>query len=775
MSDFPPLIADLALILICAGVITIIFRRLKQPLVLGYIVAGFIASPHTTFTPSVVDEASIHIWAEIGVIFLLFSIGMEFSIKKLMKSGSSAIIAFLILITTMMIVGVLVGVSFGWKRMDCIYLGGMIAMSSTTIIYKAFDDLGLRQQHFATLVISVLILEDIFAVVLMVLLSTMAVSQNVEGTQLVYCILKLVFYLILWFTVGIFLIPLFLKKCRKWMSDETLLVVSLALCFGMVVLASQAGFSAAFGAFIMGSILAETVDVERIEHLVSPVKDLFGAVFFVSVGMMADASVIADYWLPILVITLVILIGNSLLGTVAFLISGQSLKVSTRCGFSLAQIGEFSFIIASLGMSLGVISNFLYPIVVAVSVLTAFTSPYMIRFSEPLSKWLERKLPPSWITIINNYSAGRSATTSGEARHWRKLVLSNLMMVVLFSVLCIGIIVAAFHFSPLLAQMLPLWASDLLSVIIIIAVLSPFLYALIMKNKHSRELLDFFKNNRYYRAMLISLFILRIVIAMVFVIVVVSHFYHLLTAILVTVVIATIFILSIKRTKRLFKELERVFIENLNSREINDMHNGRKKPKYAVELLDRDLHLLEFEVPMESAWGGMTLKELNLAQKYGVHIASLLRGSYRINIPGGNVHVFPGDKIQVIGSDEQLDTFGDDLKKEQIALDESNLLEREMIFRQLVIESGSSFIDKTIIESGIRDTYQCLVVGFERDGIPYAKAPIRIPLKEGDILRVVGEKKQLKALKTANSGRLLQKHKINSQNKENEGDKVIPL
>ena len=349
MSHLTPLISDLALILICAGITTLIFKKLKQPLVLGYIVAGFLCSPHFQFTPSVADEVNMQIWSEIGVIFLLFALGLDFSFKKMLKSGSSTVIAACTIIFCMILIGMFVGWLFGWKQMDCMFLGGMLAMSSTTIIYKAFDDMGLRQQRFAGIVLSILVLEDILAIVLMVMLTTLAVSKNFEGGEMAYSIVKLVFFLVLWFVVGIYLIPLFLRRVRRLMSNETLLIVSLALCFGMVVLAAKVGFSPAFGAFVMGSILSETIDSERIEHLVNPVKDLFGAIFFVSVGMMVDPAMIVEYIGPIIVIVLAILVGQTVFGTGGVLLSGQPLKIAVQCGFSLTQIGEFAFIIASLG------------------------------------------------------------------------------------------------------------------------------------------------------------------------------------------------------------------------------------------------------------------------------------------------------------------------------------------------------------------------------------------------------------------------------------------
>ena len=432
MSHLAPLIADLALILISASLMTLLFKKLKQPLVLGYVVAGFLASPHLSFTPSVMDTANIQTWADIGVIFLLFALGLEFSFKKIVKVGGPAIIAACTIIFCMILVGVAVGTSFGWKRMDCIFLGGMIAMSSTTIIYKAFDDLGILKKQFTGLVLSVLILEDILAIVLMVMLSTMAVSNNFEGTEMLESVAKLLFFLILWFVVGIYLIPELLKRCRKLMSDETMLIVSLGLCFGMVVIAAHTGFSAAFGAFIMGSILAETLEAEHIEQLVKPVKDLFGAIFFVSVGMMVDPGMIVEYAIPILVITLAVIVGQSLFGTLGVLLSGQPLKTAMQCGFSLTQIGEFAFIIASLGVSLNVTSHFLYPIMVAVSVITTFLTPYMIRLAEPASNFVDAHMPKRWKGFLDRYTSGSRAVNHDSL--WKRLIVSLVRITVVYSI-----------------------------------------------------------------------------------------------------------------------------------------------------------------------------------------------------------------------------------------------------------------------------------------------------------------------------------------------------
>lgn len=474
MSQLPTLIADLALILICAGIMTLLFKKLKQPLVLGYVVAGFLASPHMPFTPSVMDSANIKTWADIGVIFLLFALGLEFSFKKIVKVGGSAIIAACTIIFCMILLGIGVGMSFGWHRMDSLFLGGMIAMSSTTIIYKAFDDLGLRKKQFTGLVLSILILEDILAIVLMVMLSTMAVSHNFEGTEMLESIGKLLFFLILWFVVGIYLIPEFLKRCRKLMGEETLLIVSLALCFGMVVMAANTGFSAAFGAFIMGSILAETIEAESIDRLVKPVKDLFGAIFFVSVGMMVDPAMIVEYAIPIIVITLAVILGQAIFGTFGVILSGKPLKTAMQCGFSLTQIGEFAFIIASLGVSLHVTSDFLYPIVVAVSVITTFLTPYMIRLAEPASTFVDAHLPESWRKFLMRYSSG-SQTALNHENLWKKLLIAMVRITVVYSIVSISIIALSFRFVvPFFKENLPHFWASLLGAVFVILCIAPF-------------------------------------------------------------------------------------------------------------------------------------------------------------------------------------------------------------------------------------------------------------------------------------------------------------
>lgn len=750
MSELAPIIADLALILILAGAMTILFKKLKQPLVLGYIVAGFLASPHFGLTPSVVDTANIQTWADIGVIFLLFALGLEFSFKKIVKVGGPAIIAALTIIIGMIFLGITVGTAFGWKKMDAIFLGGMIAMSSTTIIYKAFEDLGLSKKGFASLVMSILILEDILAVVLMVMLSTMAVSNSVEGMEMLQSILKLVFFLILWIVVGLYIIPLFLKWARNLMNDETLLVVSLGLCFGMVVIAAKTGFSAAFGAFIMGSILAETLESEKIDKLVKPVKDLFGAIFFVSVGMMVDPSMIVEYALPIIAITLTVLVGQATFATLGVLFSGKSLKTAMQCGFSLTQIGEFAFIIASLGVSLGVTSDFLYPIVVAVSVITIFLTPYMIRLAEPAYALVEKRLPDKWKGFLDRYASG-SAPAASKQNYWKTYLVEIVKFTVVYSIICLAIILIGTNFlEPLLKGLLPGIWGDVVAVTVMIVFMSPFLRSIMIKKNRSDEFNALWEESRANRPALLASIIARIVLAMMFVFYVLGRYFHLSVGLVVVLAagIISVMIMS-KKLKKQSITIEKTFMNNLRAKDVRNEYLGQQRPQYAGELLSKDMHLAEFDIPAEAPWVGESLSQLALGKRFGVHVVSILRGTLRLNIPKASDRIFPCDRIQVIGTDQQLEALGEQISSSAVKTDPETMEKSEMVLHQFLIGEGSAFAGKDIRNCGIRDDYHCLVAGVESsDGTLHAPT-VGVPFSEGDILWVVGEKDNVAALMRA--------------------------
>ena len=619
-------------------------------------------------------------------------------------------------------------------------------MSSTTIIYKAFDDMGLRQQKFAGMVMSVLILEDILAIVMMVMLSAIAGGSNPDGEQMLGSIVKIGFFLVLWFIVGIFAIPWFLRSVRKLVNNETLLIVALGLCCGMAVLSTKVGFSSAFGAFVMGSILAETVEAEKIIKLVEPVKNLFGAIFFVSVGMLVDAKILVEYALPMLALVCTILVGQAILGTLGFMLGGESLKSAMRCGFSMSQIGEFSFIIASLGLSLGVISNFLYPVVVAVSVITTFLTPYMIRLATPTYLVMEKHLPDKLINVLNHFAMSHPSTT--QQSKWKSLLKQMTINTVAYSILSAAVITLMFTFVlPFMRSLFPGWRlhwyANAITGLLTIIIIAPFLRAIVMKKNHSNEWKRLWVESSINRIPLLFTIFVRFVIALGFIFYICNYLTRFTNALMIIIGVVVVSLMIASRwTKKRSIKMERVFIHNLRSRDIMAQVNGEKKPLYEGHLLDRDIHISEFEVPVDSTWGGKSLQQLHLRQRFGIDMSSIMRGSQRLNIPNGETIIFPGDKLQVIGNDEQLQKFATSIAQD-IYPEDLEIEKREMKLRQLIISSKSEFCGKSLIESGIRDKYNCMVVGLEEGQENLTKVSPSYQFQKGDILWIVGEESDL--------------------------------
>ena len=745
------LISDLALILISAGIVTILFKRLKQPLVLGYIVAGFLAGPHMPYTPSVTDMSSIHTWADIGVIFMMFTLGLEFSFKKIVKMGLGPIIAACCVMFCMISVGSAVGHVFGWSNMNSLFLGGMLAMSSTTIIYKAFDDLGLRQKKFAGEVLSVLILEDILGILLMVVLSALAASQRFEGMELVQSLFQLAFFLILWFVVGVYVVPTFLRSTQRWMNGETLLVVSIGLCFLLVVCATKAGYSSAFGAFMMGSILAETVQAESIEKVVSPVKDLFGAIFFVSVGMLVDPAILVQYWLPILVICLSIVVGQAVFGTASFLISGQPLRTAIQGGFSLAQIGEFAFIIASLGVTLHVTSDFLYPVVVAVSIITTFLTPYMIRASMPAYNLLERVIPSQVLRRIDRKgqtdAQGEPHSDSEPSRRvWHELLMALLSQVGAYLTLSIAVILISFAvLLPLCRASLGHWPGNAVCGLLTLLAASPFLRAIVMRKNRSVQWKEIRQRSRLNRMALWLTFAVRFAVAVAAVYYVLDFLsplwwpWHMVASILLVMLM-----LASRGVKWVSIKLERTFLQNLRSRDVQARLGQGGEPAYAGRLTSRNVHLAELCLPEDSAWAGQRLRDLGFSHADGVMLAAIVRGNHRINIPDGETMLFPLDVMEVIGDDESLQTFALRMQAE-VRTDWADA-NRRLQLRRVILREGSPFIGHTLSESGIRAEYHCMVVGFEDNAGNIIPATADRMILRSDAMWVVGEDNDIRQL-----------------------------
>lgn len=745
MSEIPSLISDLAVILVSAGLVTLLFKKLKQPVVLGYVVAGILAGPSIEEIPTVSDVESIRIWADIGVIFLLFALGLDFSFKKLMKVGGTAVIGAITIVIGMMTAGYATGLTLGWGHMNSLFLGGMLSMSSTTIIFKAFDDMGLRNQRFAGVVFGILVVEDLFAVLLMVLLSTVAVSKHVEGMELLNSVVKLGVFLLFCFVVGIYLIPSFLKQTKRFLNEETMLIVTIGLCLGMVMIATQAGFSSALGAFVMGSILAETVEAERIERLIKPVKDLFGAIFFVSVGMLIDPAMLWEYKVPILIITVVVMVGQICFASLGVLLSGQPIKIAIQSGFSLAQIGEFAFIIASLGLTLKVTDSFLYPIVVAVSVVTTFFTPYMIRLSDPAYRLADRWIPVRWKEWLTKFAAG--STTIRQKSTWHKLLKALARIVGTYTAVTLVLIFLMLRFmTPLIQTYIPGIRGNLIALTLILVLISPMLRAIMMKKNHSTEFQQLWHDSKFNRGPLISLIILRIVLCAGILMLPIARLVNAAAGLLLA--ICCVLILLIITSKRLKKHsilMERRFFSNLSARELEEERHAPINQRFANHLLERDLHLADFEVKQNSPSMGKSLKELNFRQKCNVNVVTIIRGEQRINIPGGEERLYPFDKLVVVGADDDLTHFRHYLEERYKQSAEGHSAERreEMRMEQILISSDSRLVGRSIIESGIRDKAACLVIGIERGNRSIQNPPPTTVFEQGDIVWLVGERSKL--------------------------------
>ena len=745
MSEIAPLISDLAVILIAAGIITLIFKCLKQPVVLGYIVAGILAGPAVPYIPTVSDPTNIKIWADIGVIFLLFAMGLEFSFKKLMTVGGTAVIASITIVSGMMFLGYTAGNALGFSHLSSIFLGGMLSMSSTAIVFKAFDDMGLRGQKFTGVVLGVLVVEDLVAVVLMVLLSTLAVSKQVEGMEMLESILKLGAFLIFWSLLGIYLIPSFLKKIKPFLNDETLLIIALGFCLGMVMIAAKAGFSSALGAFVMGSLLAETIEAEKIEKLVKPVKDLFAAIFFVSVGMMIQPDLLIEYLVPICILTILVIIGQIFFGSLGVLLSGQPLKIALQSGFSLTQIGEFAFIIASLGVSLKVTDDYLYPVIVAVSVVTTFLTPYMIRMATPVYQLIDNYLPSSIKLMLNRYSSG--SNTVKHKSTWNKLLKSMLLDVILYTVLTIFSIIIFFTYvNPIIRENILGFKGALLSLSIILAIILPFLWAIIMKKNHSPEFLKLWNDSKFNRGPLVSLIAIKLLLCASILMPVIVHIFNVVSGVgFIITLLILIMIILYKKLKKRSLSIEKRFIDNFNGKTTDSNIGSPLTDNILKSLPFNDLHLMDFVVGQESSIVGRSLKEINFRQKYGINIVSIIRGERQINIPRGEERLYPFDKIIIVGTDEELDLFQEIIQKQdkeyrdQLAQSFNNNIKIE----QFNIEPDSTLIGRSIQQSDIRDKNACLILGIERDGKSMMNPPSQTVFKENDNVWVAGEYRQI--------------------------------
>ncbi|MEZ3532700.1 MAG: cation:proton antiporter [Muribaculaceae bacterium] len=732
------LIGDLAWILLLGAVVTLLFKKMKQPVVLGYILAGFLASPKFTYLPSISNLENIEFWADLGIVVLMFTLGLEFSFKKLMNSGSSAVITALIIITGMTFAGFGVGKILQLNSINCIFLGGMISMSSTTIILKTLTDLGMRQKKFASLVLAVLIIEDLFAVLMLVLLSSLAMG-NVEGMDLLFSVGKLLFFLIIWFLVGVYVLPTFFTKVKDFLNNETLLVVAMGLCFSMAVFSVICGFSLELGAFVMGSILAGTMVAERMEKVVQPVKDLFGAVFFISVGMMVDPAVLVSYWWEILLLAVVVICGMIFFGTLGMLVTGQTLRVAIESGFTLTQVGEFSFIIASLGMSLGVLQESIYPIIVAVSVITIFTTPYFVKLSQPAYQFAESHLPGRLGFLIDRYSS-QVTDSSNTKRLWRDILSRYLWRIVLFSVVLLAIILVSRQFLfPLCERYLHDWGR-LCATAITFAAMLPFLFALSFSSTKPDERMKLHASASFYDVPLVAMRIIRYIVALLFIVYMMTIAYNGLVAWITGVVCFSIIIIfaSSKLLTR-YGNIEKKFMDNLNIRENTRLGLNNK--------LVSDLHLAYIEVGAYCPFVGDKLKDTGLRSDYGVSVASIQRDNIFMPLPSSDARIFPGDVLGVIGNDEQIKHLNDDIERDEKAFRSVEVSKQEIELRSIPLSANSPIINVPLGKTNLRTDYYSMIVKVQRGEDEFEQPGPSTVLREGDIIWVVGDPNRIDKMK----------------------------
>lgn len=752
MSEVAPLISDLAFILVIAGIVTVVFKWLKQPVILGYIVAGIIAGPSITFLPTVTDSANIQTWADIGVIFLLFAMGLDFSFKKLMNVGMTAVIAAITVVCGMMFIGYTAGNAMGFSHMSSIFLGGMLSMSSTAIVFKAFSDMGLMQQKFTGIVLGILVVEDLVAVVMMVILSTLAVSKHFEGAEMLDSIMKLAAFLIVWSVLGIYLIPTFIRRIRSFVSDETLLILSLGLCLGMVMIAVKAGFSSALGAFVMGSLLAETVESGRIIKIVQPVKDLFGAIFFISVGMMVDPAVIWHYALPILGLTLLVLVGQSFFGSFGVLLSGQPLKIAIKSGFSLTQVGEFAFIIASLGVSLNVTDQYLYPVIVAVSVITTFLTPYMIRLSDPVCSFIESRLPQSAKDLIDRYTSGTVMTRHESA--WHKLLKSMILSVALCLVLCSFFITIFFTYvEPYISGHLPGIWGDILSFAVISVALSPLLLAIIKSKNNSHEFHELWGDNLFNRGALVSAMVVRVIICVIIVMGLIVRIFSVALGVGVVISLAVIVLIYFSKwIRHRSMTMQQQFIANFEGSDDVTANTGMSgvKQTFRDNGPFKDLHQAEFTISPSFRLVGRTIAENEIRTIYHINILAITRGGQCIMTPQGSERLYPYDRLTVMGTDDDLTSFRnflqDNTGKQQDDMPRTPVMKLEAV----TLDAGTPLIGQTIRQA---DLQGCIVVGIERAGSNIVNPAPATTFADGDIVWLVGKKDAVRRIANPSQSR----------------------
>lgn len=715
MQNLAPLIRDLAVILAIAGLVTFLFQLIRQPIVLGYLIAGIIVGPHTGSLIYVTDTENLQTLAELGVIFLIFSLGLEFSFRKLSSVGCSATVTGVIEVLLMMAIGFTATRLLGWNTFDAIFFSAGIAISSTTIILKALDELKLRKKPFADFIFAILIIEDLLAILLLAALTTLGNTSYHLSTTIGLASIKLILIVGGWFIIGYFILPAWINRISKIVCNETLTIIAIALCLSLATLAARFNYSLALGSFIMGSILAETRQIRLIERLIEPIRNIFGAIFFVSVGMLIDPSIVLVHWKEVLILVIVVILGKIFSTCFAALVTGQNFSNAIRFGLSMAQIGEFSFIIVGLGNTLHLTTTKLYPVIVALSGITTFATPYFIRASDSISHWVNKRIPPNFHFFLDRYShwfcqASREHQHNAQYRRSIFQCLSNSIVIAILFISTANYILPFFD-----SAFGNGWISDSLAWFGTIIASLPFFWGMIFAFK-SKKLYIFPALLAFIELTLLSLFL----------------FDSWIIAFLLFFAAAGFFFLFYRRLEISYRWFEKHLLRNLNHQEkLENTHNQFH------QALPWENPLIKLIVDYNSEVAYKTLHEIKTREKYGINIVAIQRDEQVIFAPRGKEIIYPLDLLLVLGEIEALEAFKilteRRQKKQHMTVDQLH----HFSLKSFVILSDSLYVGKSIRDSGIREEWKCIVAGLERNGKRYLNPSPNMVFQAGDVVLLI--------------------------------------
>ena len=739
--EVPQLITDLAIMLSTAAVVTIVFKKLRIPTILGYILAGFLIGPNFPMFLDIGSKASIETWSEIGVVIILFHIGLEFDFHKIADIGSTAIVSALVKMAGVLFVGYGFGLALGLSVMNSVFLGVMLSISSTVVIQKCLEEMDLAKEKFAGLVMGSLVMEDVIAVFMMVILTTMSVSRGGDTGSIALHLFLMLTYLIIWLVLGIYFVPTFLDRVMGLMSDEMLTLLSLGFCFLMALLAQAIGFSMELGAFLAGSFFAGTKYVGRVEHVTAGIKDMFGAIFFLSVGMLVNPAIIAERWTSIVPIAVIAVVAKLIFATIGMTLSGQDIETAVRGGVALAPIGEFSFIIASLGISLGVMEEYLYPVIVAASILTIVFTPVMIRNSDRIVSLVTSLIPAKLRRKIDAYTSD-DQDAEEHTSEWKIVLKDTFLKIAIYgSIMLVTVVAGCRLLQPLLAGPAGDRASRIIVTVIIYAVM--ILFARPYLGMRSVAFTQLWMDRLSNRPPLVVLVILKFGIMMAIAAAPLIMLFNIRGLFLLLAPAAIFLITRSDFIATYYLQLEKRFLANLNQKTMEERGGSRDTSHW----LEEDYSIFSGIVRERASYAGRSIQDLAWGRNEAVYVVKIKRGDKRMTMPPARTTLQTGDKVYVIGDRQSLETF-----RKTIGTAETTEIrtlkefldgaypdeEHALACAAIKVRGTEQDVGKPIRKSGINAKTRCMILGIERGGYATTMPDANMLIEEGDILWIVG-------------------------------------